>query len=158
MWAATILIFSVFVASIKAKGIYQSCADEKIKPGNEYKDYILCKASAFLVERPGDSIYPGMKEFMDCTFIKAGWMDKTSHALNVSKIANDLKTSEYPDRQNQIEELNKLCKNIYDPPLNAMNYLDCIALRPNSTKEIIPFIRKREPKFFNVFHCRGITL
>ncbi|XP_021703093.1 uncharacterized protein LOC5567955 [Aedes aegypti] len=158
MWAEAILIFSVFVASIKVKWIYQSCADEKINPGNEYKEYILCKASAFLVERPGDSTYPDMEEFMDCTFIKAGWMDKTRHALNVLKIANDLKTSGYPDRQNQIEEQIKLCKNIYDPPLNAMNYLDCIALGRNSTKEIIAFIRKREPDFFNVFHCKGITL
>ncbi|XP_062552434.1 uncharacterized protein LOC134217647 [Armigeres subalbatus] len=156
MWLP--LTLSFFIAMATAEQVYQSCADEWLKSDNDWKHHILCKVSIFDVRDRGDAPLPSMNDFVGCTFVKAGWMDNASRALNVAKIAADLKDMGYPDRQDKIGELNGRCQSIYGEKITVMNYLECLAIGPGAVREIIPMLKKREKDFFSKNHCSGVRI
>lgn len=97
----------------------------------------------------------GTIKFMDCVLTKMGWMDGSKKELKVEKIISDLKLETDENKKQQVEN----CKSTDPEQRNGMKYLECLQRRPNkSDTGVLGFIRKKEPEFFNKFHCQGVTL
>nr|XP_029715800.1 uncharacterized protein LOC115259393 [Aedes albopictus] len=149
------LILPFFVSIIKANQVYPTCANEWSDPDDDYKQRMLCRAYRFDYDGyKSNSMY----DFMDCTFIKMGWMNKDSRAWNVQKLAADMHAAGFPDRKAELIEIEGWCKLEFRNKLCAISYHRCLESSRKGIREFKEMIRKRETEFFGKNQCQGIQL
>nr|ABF18061.1 short salivary D7 protein [Aedes aegypti] len=153
IWLTFFLSF--LILNTKAEQVYQTCADESFEPNDYWKQKMLCMAYRFnFYGYKSNSMYA----FMDCTFIRVGWMDKGTRKWNVAKMAADMRASGFPDRTAELTEIEAWCNMEFRNKLGPMSYYRCIETSKQGPGEFKQMLRNREVEFFSKNQCQGVAL